>query len=209
MDSSRDMYERGVADAEREDLNLFYYQHYYHYRRGYDEARRKLRHVVAQPGRNALPIVLGGGGVLLLVLALVFLPSLSSLSGSRRPVDMGVVAEENLTTSPSPRPTEPPEITPVNQNVLEPATLTPPPPVMQVGGRVQIVNLGGAPLRARSQPGIGFPVQTRLPEGSQATIAEGPVEADSYIWWRLESEAGGGWSAERSLEGVVWLQPVP
>jgi hypothetical protein len=39
-------------------------------------------------------------------------------------------------------------------------------------------------------------------------IREGPVEADGYTWWRIEGQSGAGWSAERSKEGVVWLQPV-
>ncbi len=38
----------GVADAERGELHPFYYQHYYHYRRGYDRTRRYLR----RPGIN-------------------------------------------------------------------------------------------------------------------------------------------------------------
>ena len=33
---TEEMYQRGVADAERGELHPFYYQHYYHYRRGYD-----------------------------------------------------------------------------------------------------------------------------------------------------------------------------
>src|SRR5690242_6777605 len=40
---TEEMYERGVADAEQGDPHPFYYQHYYHYRRGYDKARRHLR----------------------------------------------------------------------------------------------------------------------------------------------------------------------
>src|SRR5215216_4127072 len=37
------MYERGAADADQGEPHPFYYQHYYHYRRGYDRARRRLR----------------------------------------------------------------------------------------------------------------------------------------------------------------------
>ncbi|HEX5691467.1 MAG TPA: hypothetical protein VFX76_15750, partial [Roseiflexaceae bacterium] len=41
---TEEMYQRGIADAERGELHPFYYQHYYHYRRGYDRARRQMQH---------------------------------------------------------------------------------------------------------------------------------------------------------------------
>jgi hypothetical protein len=51
-------------------------------------------------------------------------------------------------------------------------------------------------------------VRVGFKEGERVRIREGPVEADGYIWWRIEGQSGAGWSAERSKEGVVWLQPV-
>ena len=52
------------------------------------------------------------------------------------------------------------------------------------------------------------PVRVSFKEGEQVKIQEGPVQADGYTWWRLEGSSGMGWSAERSPEGVVWLQPT-
>mgnify|MGYP007071095895 FL=1 len=37
---TEEMYRRGVADAEHGEPHPFYYQHYYQYRRAYDNARR-------------------------------------------------------------------------------------------------------------------------------------------------------------------------
>jgi hypothetical protein len=39
-------------------------------------------------------------------------------------------------------------------------------------------------------------------------VVEGPVEADGYTWWRIESDRGTGWSAQQSQDGVEWLKPV-
>jgi hypothetical protein len=52
-------------------------------------------------------------------------------------------------------------------------------------------------------------IQARIPEGSEVTLLEGPVEADGFRWWRVESPAGSGWSAEGSPEGAVYLEPIP
>src|SRR5215468_11036095 len=38
---TEEMYRRGIADAEQGEPHPFYYQHYYQYRRGYDQARRR------------------------------------------------------------------------------------------------------------------------------------------------------------------------
>jgi hypothetical protein len=49
----------------------------------------------------------------------------------------------------------------------------------------------------------------RVPEGSEVTLREGPVEADGYLWWRVEAAELTGWVAERSPEGVAFLEPIP
>jgi hypothetical protein len=81
--------------------------------------------------------------------------------------------------------------------------------VLQPGSPAQVVNVGEAPLRARRGPSINEPVQARFPAGTQLTVLEGPVEADGYIWWRVEADGASGWSAERSQEGTIWLEPLP
>ncbi len=203
MSSSNEMYDRGVADAEQDDLNLFYYQHYYHYRRGYDKARRRVK--VARSNLlsgNRLLIVLAG----IMVVAAFVLASIYGQAGTATS-ETAPNTRSALDASPirTPRPTATPR--PTSTATPVPATPTTA-EGLRPNGQAQVVNLGGATLLGRSGPGINEPVQTRFAEGSQVTILEGPVEADGYVWWRIENETGSGWSAERSAEGVVWLQPL-
>jgi hypothetical protein len=102
------------------------------------------------------------------------------------------------TVAPTARPTAAPRPTVT-------ATL---PPVLAVGGRARLVNLNGAPLRAREAPGLTA-VVGRIPEGSEVAISEGPVEADGYTWWRVEAEGVSGWVAASSPEGVTFLEVIP
>jgi hypothetical protein len=200
MRSSNEMYERGVRDAEQDDLNLFYYQHYYHYRRGYDRARRRLR----QGGAGFFsPLRLLTVAAALVVIVLALNMSGVQLPDAPNPVADG--AESSPTSNPSPTATARPTITP------RPSSTPTPEPALRVGGRAAIVNVGDVPLRARVGPGIGQPVQVAFPQGAEVTIVEGPVEADGYVWWRIENELGTGWSAEANPEpgGPVWLQPLP
>jgi hypothetical protein len=72
--NSEEMFQRGVADAERGELHPFYYQHYYHYRRGYDRTRRRLRGPQIggagqarwiRPTLAALLLIVAGAGIFL------------------------------------------------------------------------------------------------------------------------------------------------
>lgn len=65
------MYERGVLDAEQDDLNLFYYQHYYHYRKGYDRTRRRLKQPHSGSVLDSRFFILGAlAGVVVLLVVL-------------------------------------------------------------------------------------------------------------------------------------------
>ncbi|NTU86407.1 MAG: SH3 domain-containing protein, partial [Chloroflexales bacterium] len=66
-----------------------------------------------------------------------------------------------------------------------------------------------SPLRARTAPGLGAGVAARIPEGAEVTLREGPVTVDGFTWWRVEAADGAGWVAERSPEGVVFLEVIP
>lgn len=200
MPSNSEMYERGISDAEQDDLNLFYYQHYYYYRKGYDEMRRRLRREV--PGaapRQAAP--------LLIAIALAVVAALGGwywLAGRSVPT----IAAAPPTDTPLPaRPTPEPTIRLRPTPTTAPPTATPV-PTLAIGVRVRAVNLSGAPLRARVAPGLTR-IVARIPEGSVATIIEGPVQADGYTWWRLQAEQGSGWCAEGSPDGELFLAVVP
>jgi hypothetical protein len=202
MRSSNEMYKRGVADAEQDDLNLFYYQHYYYYRKGYDRARRRVQRTARSTLLSDQRVLLVAAGTLvvavLVVAGLYWQPGPSTPGGESGSVAVSSTSTaETSTATSTPRPTSTPSPspTPTPQTGLRP------------GATAQVVNVGDAALLARQGPSTDQPVQARLPEGASVVIIDGPREAEGYTWWLIDSANGGGWSAEESLEGVVWLQP--
>lgn len=205
MPTSEEMYERGSEDAQRDELNSFYYQHYYHYRKGYDKARLQVKRQTSSynpfAGRPILALILGllvGGGILAFF---AFGPGASS------PDDTASSAALQTSQAATPLPSPTREPTAVPSPTLVPPTPTP--LILAPGGRAQVINVGEAGLLARQAPAANAPVQFPLPEGSQIVILEGPIEADGFVWWLIQNEsAQGGWSAESSSAGVVWLEPI-
>ncbi len=203
------MYERGVTDAERGELHPFYYQHYYHYRRGYDQARRRMRHTPLSflTGRGWLLTI----GVMLVVgltavLGGVFrsqIPQWRSWSNAEEVASPGAPEVETVAAQPL-QPTR----TPLFPTAVPSATPAPIVRTLRVGGSAQVANTEGRALRGRAAPGLKAPVRVAFAEGEQVRILEGPVTADGYVWWRVEGQNGAGWAAQQSLEGVVWLVPV-
>jgi hypothetical protein len=198
---TKEMYQRGVADAERGELHPFYYQHYYHYRRGYDHARRRVRGLALQEGGRARWI-----RVALMLVALIAVGAGAFLALRARSQPSIAASTPAVAVTPRMAATASSVRTPIFP------TITPSPPpqplVLRINGTALIANTEGRPLRGRRQPGLTSPPQVGFKEGERVRIREGPVEADGYTWWRIEGASGAGWSAERSKEGVVWLQPV-
>ncbi len=214
----RELYERGLADAAHDNLNLFYYQHYYYYRKGYDDLRRSR----ARWPRKWL-VFLSSGLLIVLAVAL-YLASQSSTEDFPAPVAKSVrptapasqptaPPATPLVAEPQPAPPASPTETPVNVDVLQPVPVR-----LQSGTQAIVVNVGDAPLRLRQTASLEAEVVVRLDEGTLVSIIGGPVEADGYIWWELEHATGRGWGAERSLDGLQWLavvqsvanpQPIP
>jgi hypothetical protein len=194
MPSNSEMYDRGALDAEHDELNPFYYQHYYYYRRGYDDARRQIRR---GPAARRAP----------LLIAMVFAAVIAFAAGfwlfGRATPGAALAPTAEPAIAPTARPTARPTATPR-------PTITPTvEPTLAVGGRARLVNLNGAPLRAREAPGLSGAVVGRIPEGSEVALSEGPVEADGYTWWRVEAEGAAGWVAASSPEGVPFLEVIP
>jgi hypothetical protein len=199
MPSNSEMYERGALDAAHDDLNTFYYQHYYYYRRGYDDARRQQRGgPLARMPAWLLPLItiLAAAGV-----AGFWLLSPHSQPESPAPAPTLANAFVSLTASPVAQPSPSPAVT-----VSPPA-----PPVLRIGIRARVVNVGNSPLRARAKPGLAQSnkVVVRFPQGAEVMISDGPTQADGLTWWRIRGDAGEGWSAERSAEGLIFLEPIP
>jgi hypothetical protein len=194
---TEEMYQRGVADAERGELHPFYYQHYYHYRRGYDRTRRRLRRpriAAVGRGRWRWPAL-----VLLLIIAA------AGAFVALRPRPQPTTAAKTPSTAPTARMTA---TTPAHTPIFP--TITPSPLVatLHVGGAATVANTEGQPLRGRQEPRLKSAAKITFKAGEHLQVREGPVQADGYTWWRVEGQSGIGWSAERSKEGVIWLQPA-
>jgi hypothetical protein len=199
--SSEDMYERGVADAERGELHPFYYQHYYHYRRGYDQARRRMRRTpLSFLTRRVWLLTIG---VVLVVALAVVLGSAFRRSNAEDLASLAAAETETVAAEPV-QPTR----TPLFPTATPSATPEPVVRTLRVGGLAQVANTEGRALRGRAAPGLKAPVRVAFAEGERVRILEGPVTADGYVWWRVEGQKGAGWAAQQSLEGVVWLVPV-
>lgn len=199
--NSEEMYERGVADAERGESHPFYYQHYYHYRRGYDQGRRRLR-------RSPLEWIpwrwwIIAAAVALALAAVALFGGTRNLTSTAEPVALAIPATS--TTIPSPTP---PTRTPVFPTTAPSATPEPIIRALRVNGFALVTNTEGRALRGRAAPGLKAPVRVAFVEGEQVQLLEGPVTADGYIWWRIEGTSGTAWAAQQSLEGVIWLAPV-
>jgi hypothetical protein len=189
------MYRRGQADAEADTLNTFYYRHYFPYRRGYDEVRRRLfRPGVALPGYQRMWV--WALGVVILALA-------AWVGWQRVAVPAAPVATPTAIAA-VPTATRLPTRTPVfPTNTPLPTPTIAPTPMLTIGKNATVTTAG---LRGRREPTTDSQVVVRFREGEQVTVLDGPREADGYTWWQIKGALGTGWSAERSLEGDVWLQ---
>jgi hypothetical protein len=195
---TEEMYRRGAADAESERLNAFYYQHYYPYRRGYDEMRRRL-------GRPGVRFRAGRPLLIWLVVALLIGAAAAWYASQGQPAAPPAPGAATLAQAPTrtARPTRTPIFPTATPSPTPTAT---PVPQLRVGVAATVTTTG---LRARSEPSLKARVEATFRSGERVTIVEGPREADGYTWWRIEGSAGSGWSAERSPDGAVWLTPVP
>jgi len=73
----------------------------------------------------------------------------------------------------------------------------------RVGAAARVVARRG--LNVRESPGLDSRRVGRFATGVLVTVREGPVEADGYRWWRVESGQGiNGWLADGDGEDV-WL----
>ncbi|HMP42188.1 MAG TPA: hypothetical protein PKA05_17555 [Roseiflexaceae bacterium] len=197
------MYDLGVQDAEQGEPRAFYYQHYYHYRRGYDETRRKLgRGMAAGIAGVSLPRIAAAAGVVVVLMLL----SMTLFRREPSPEPVPLAAPTSAATTPTIGATRTP--------IFPTATRVPPTPTsepfeLRIGRSAVVGNPGGRPLRGRAEPSLLAPARVAFNEGDVLMVIDGPVEADGYTWWRVEGTRGIGWSAEASPDGSVWLLPQP
>lgn len=79
---------------------------------------------------------------------------------------------------------------------------------VRLGDEVVVTVGANGLLKVRAEPGTGSPVEHQVPESSQLSVVEGPVEANGYRWWRV-SDGGSvtGWAAEGDSTDR-WLTPL-
>jgi uncharacterized protein YgiM (DUF1202 family) len=65
-------------------------------------------------------------------------------------------------------------------------------------GSVAIVNDDNVNLRA--EPSLDAEVLLKLNSGTTATVLDGPVDADGYVWYQLDVDGTTGWTADDFLD---------
>lgn len=77
---------------------------------------------------------------------------------------------------------------------------------LQIGGFAQISGTEGEGLRLRAGPGRNYEVRFIGMDSEVFEVIDGPVQADGYIWWKLQApydQSRNGWSVEEYLEVVT------
>ncbi len=78
-----------------------------------------------------------------------------------------------------------------------------PQPVVHVGGLVVVNGTGNDQLRLRHDPGVNTATLRTMTDETLLRVVDGPLEADGYRWWKVETEDGEqGWAVE------LWLQAL-
>lgn len=76
---------------------------------------------------------------------------------------------------------------------------------LTVGETARVTFTDGTPLNIRNAPSGGQVMQ--IPEGTVATVIDGPSCSNGYQWWNLSLENGtGGWAAEGNTDSY-FLEP--
>lgn len=67
---------------------------------------------------------------------------------------------------------------------------------LQIGDAVLVIGLGDVDcLRVREQPTQQAKQTICIPDGTKAIIQEGPVDAETFTWWRIAGDGFNGWAA--------------
>ena len=82
-------------------------------------------------------------------------------------------------------------------------------PAISYGDRVAVTEAGDdVAVRPSYSTGSGF--IRYMPAGYEGEVIGGPAFNEGYKWWRIHWVTGDtGWTAEASLGGIAYLQPLP
>ncbi len=81
-----------------------------------------------------------------------------------------------------------------------------PPSRLAVGGQGWVSFFDGEPLSVREAPGLNTSRLAALREGTRFDILEGPICANGFQWWRIQTAAVSGWIAEGQAD-VYFVAP--
>jgi hypothetical protein len=85
--------------------------------------------------------------------------------------------------------------------------------IMSIGIRGRVTFTDGSTTSLRAQPTTSSERLMRMPEGFEFDVIDGPVCADGYNFWQLETDDGLlGWAAEGNIEDTTnnyWIEPAP
>ena len=92
-------------------------------------------------------------------------------------------------------------VPPLSTPTLLPAV----PTEIGIGVYVKVSGTGGGDLSLRANAGTNYARLKIVAEGSVLKVLDGPVEADGYVWWKLQDVSDGmvGWAVADYLEPTV------
>lgn len=76
---------------------------------------------------------------------------------------------------------------------------------LTVGERGRV--LAGHNVNIRPEPTTAIARLDLLPAGTTFDVVDGPLCAEGYHWWQIDTGTVSGWSAEGSPDGTYWLEP--
>ncbi len=97
-----------------------------------------------------------------------------------------------------------PQDTPISP-LSTPAPVPTVPTEIAIGVYVRVSGTGGSDLSFRAGPSTNYVRLKIVAEGSVLKVLDGPVEADGYLWWKLQDVSDGmvGWAVADYLEPTV------
>jgi hypothetical protein len=116
----------------------------------------------------------------------------------------GLVLTGTLTLTPTPTLTSMPSRTST-------PTLTPTQPIdhLALGYAVWVNVVRNDHLNLRYDPVVGNNIIEQMDDGTVVILLEGPVQAGSYVWWRVRAPSGNeGWVVEFA-DGIPTLELHP
>ena len=174
---------------------------------GYFDERRFPRVWLLSMGVLSVVLVIGVVALALLALfrpAPTPTPALSPTEGPGLPPSTSVPVpggETGVEDTPTPMMVQDTPASPLSTPAPVPAV----PAEIGIGIYVKVSSTGGSDLSFRANAGTNYARLKIVAEGTVLKVLDGPVEADGYVWWKLQDVSDGvvGWAVADYLEPTV------